>query len=110
MALVTIEEAKKYLRVDFDYDDAVIASLLDSAVKLSIDVARLTNEDWLDIDSEKEFTKKYPREEIRHIRNLMRLAILYTTSYLYEHREEADHHELTLTLRAMLESIRGGAF
>ena len=26
----------------------------------------------------------------------MRVAILYALGYLYEHREEADHHSLTL--------------
>ena len=38
----------------------------------------------------------------------MRVAILYALGYLYEHREEADHHSLTLTLRSLLFSIREG--
>ena len=46
--------------------------------------------------------------ETTHIRELLRIAILYTVGYLYEHREEADHHDLTLTLRAILSSIREG--
>ena len=37
-------------------------------------------------------------------------AILYAVAYLYEHREEADHHELTLTLRSLLFGIREAAF
>ena len=40
----------------------------------------------------------------------MRVAILYATGYLYEHREEADHHALTLTLRYLLFGIREGVF
>jgi hypothetical protein len=28
--------------------------------------------------------------------------------YLYEHREEGDHHDLTLTLRSLLFAIREG--
>ena len=36
----------------------------------------------------------------------MRVAILYTLAYLNEHRGEADHHDLTLTLRALLFGIR----
>ena len=39
---------------------------------------------------------------------MMRVAILYALGYLFEHREEADHHALTLTLRSLLFSIREG--
>ena len=41
---------------------------------------------------------------------LSRTAVLYTLGYLYEHREEADHHDLTLTLRSLLFSLREGVF
>ena len=37
-------------------------------------------------------------------------AVLYAAAYLYEHREEADHHELMLTLRALLSGIRQEGF
>ena len=37
-----------------------------------------------------------------------RIAIMYTLGYLYEHREKADMHELALTLRSLLFSIREG--
>ena len=37
-------------------------------------------------------------------------AVLYTVAYLYEHREEADHHELTITLRSLLFGIRKEGF
>jgi hypothetical protein len=36
------------------------------------------------------------------------VAILYALGYLFEHREDADHHDLTLTLRALLFSLREG--
>ena len=36
----------------------------------------------------------------------MRIAILYTVAYLYEHREEANHSQLNLTLRALLFGVR----
>ena len=39
-----------------------------------------------------------------------RIAVLYTIGYLYEHREEADHHALTLTLRSLLFGMRKEAF
>ena len=42
------------------------------------------------------------------IRETLRVAVLYALGYLYEHREEADHHALTLTLRALLFGIREG--
>lgn len=39
-----------------------------------------------------------------------KIAVQYTTAYLYEHREDADHHALTLTLRALLSGSRKEAF
>ena len=36
----------------------------------------------------------------------VRIAILYAVAYLFEHREEADHYELDLTLRALLFGVR----
>lgn len=30
--------------------------------------------------------------------------------YLYEHRDEADHHQLMLTLRSILFAVREGVF
>ena len=38
----------------------------------------------------------------------MKVAILYALGYLFEHREEADYHALTLTLRSILFAIREG--
>ncbi|MGM9622039.1 MAG: head-tail connector protein [Butyricicoccus porcorum] len=42
------------------------------------------------------------------MRAVLRVAILYALGYLYEHREQADHHALTLTLRNLLFSVREG--
>ena len=39
-----------------------------------------------------------------------KLAVLFTVAYLYEHREEADHHALNLTLRALLFGSREVSF
>ena len=39
-----------------------------------------------------------------------RIATLYTTAHLYEHREEADHHQLTLDLRSLLFGMRKEGF
>lgn len=108
MTLITLTEAKEYLRVDSSDEDAVIGSLLLAAGNLCRDVARLTDEQWADIDSDKCCSKLYSRTKLAEIRETLRVAIYYTLGYLFEHREEADHHALTLTLRSLLFGIREG--
>ena len=108
MALITLAEAKKYLRVDTADEDAMIGILLSSAGRLCVDVARLTEEQWADIDSDKVRSVRYTDAELRSIRETMKVAILYALGYLFEHREEADHHGLTLTLRSLLFGLREG--
>jgi hypothetical protein len=102
MALISLEEAKGYLRVDTADEDAMIGILISAAERLCADVARLTNEQWAAVDSNAEDASLTP------IRETMRVAILYAIGYLFEHREEADHHDLTLTLRSLLFGIREG--
>lgn len=89
--LVTLEEMKNYLRVDYEDDDALIVSLLSSAEKLCADI-----------------TRSYV-DELRHMPEA-KIAIMYATAYLYEHREEADHHALTITLRSLLFGSRKEVF
>ena len=102
MALISLEEAKGYLRVDTADEDAMIGILISSAGRLCADVARLTNEEWEAINSNTDDTSLTP------VRETMKVAILYAVGYLFEHREEADHHDLTLTLRSLLFGIREG--
>lgn len=102
MALITLQEAKGYLRVDTADEDAMIGIILSSAGRLCADVARLTNEEWEAIDSNTDDASLLP------VRETMKVAILYALGYLFEHREGADHHELTLTLRSLLFGIREG--
>ena len=102
MALISLEEAKSYLRVDTEDEDAMIAILLSSAGQLCADVARLTDEQWAAVDNSSEDADLLP------VRETMRVAILYALGYLFEHREEADHHGLQLTLRSLLFGIREG--
>lgn len=90
--MITLEEAKSYLRVDFDDEDEMINSLIQSSIKHSMDVARVNREEDL---------SKNPNGKI---------AVLYMTAYLYEHREEADYSELNLTLRALLFGMRKAEF
>ena len=102
MALVSLAEAKEYLRVDSSDEDAIIGVLLSSAQRLCVDVARLTEDQWAAVDSDSDDTALTP------IRETMKVAILYALGYLFEHREDADHHELTLTLRSLLFAVREG--
>lgn len=88
---VTLAEMKQYLRVDYSDDDALITNLIDTAEKLCLDVAR---KEAADTENDGTF----------------RTAVLYAVAYLYEHREEADHKKLTLSLRSLLFGIRKEAF
>ena len=90
--VVTLEEMKNYLRVDYDDDDALIENIIRASEKICMDVARM--------DSLEEFSA---------VENA-KVSVLYAAAYLYEHREEADHHALTLTLRALLFGARKEAF
>lgn len=93
---LTLEEAKSYLRVSSNDDDDLITSLIASAEKLVQDVTRFSDEEWNGSDE-----SAVPK---------IRIAVLYTVAYLYEHREEADHSQLTLTLRALLFGTRKEGF
>ena len=100
--IITLEEAKEYLRVDSADEDAMIGVILSAAERMCADVARLTDEKWAAVDSDS------VDETIIPIRETMKVAILYALGYLFEHREEADHHALMLTLRSILSAIREG--
>ncbi|MBD3948449.1 phage gp6-like head-tail connector protein [Aerococcaceae bacterium zg-1292] len=91
--IVTLEEIKNYLRVDSAQDDALLSSLMLSATRLCTHILRVNHLD-----------------ELSQYQDELRVAILYATAYLYEHREEANHRELTLTLRSLLFGIRKAEF
>ena len=61
--MVDLEEMKAYLRVDGDEEDGLIEKLMETAERLSKDVAR---DDALSTAT-------------------MLMAMLYATAYLYEH-------------------------
>jgi len=113
--MITLEEAKAYLRVDSSMEDSLIESLLQSAEKLTADVGRLTAEEWNTLWDEETETMTVRGEEITstslvQLRSLLRTAMLYALGYLFEHREEADHHALVMTLRNLLFAVREGVF
>ena len=91
--IVSLKEIKEYLRVDFEDEDALLEGLLQTAQQLCMDVARMADE------------ASFSQDMVQ-----AKPAVLYAAAYLYEHREEADHHELMLTLRALLSGIRQEGF
>ncbi|MCW1011995.1 MULTISPECIES: head-tail connector protein [Streptococcus] len=91
--VVSLDEMKNYLRVDTSEDDDLISTLIKSSEKMCLDIAR-KEEDEIIGESFEEY----------------KVAVLYAAAYLYEHREEADHHELTITLRSMLFGVRKAGF
>ncbi len=116
--MVTLSEAKAYLRVDSSFEDTLIGSLLASACSLCMDVARISPGEWGEIvvygpNNRKTLMirqEEKSKSEILQMKEILRIGVLYTLGYLYEHREEADHHDLVLTLRNLLFSVREGVF
>ena len=108
MAFIVLSEVKQYLRVDTSDEDAPIGILLSSAERLCIDVGRFSEEQWTVINSDAKESELYTKDQLLSIRETMKIAVLYTVAYLFEHREEADHHALTLTLRSILFAVREG--
>ena len=90
--IITLDEMKNYLRVDYDDDDKLIKSLIISSEQLCMDVARI---------SDKKLFEKQPCSKV---------AVLYAVAYQYEHREDSNHLELTLSIRALLSGIRQEGF
>jgi len=117
MSLVSLEDARAYLRVDSTYEDTtVITPLISSAEAICREVARLSVTEWDALAShgyEDTITirgEERSASDVADWGNLLRVSVLFTLGYLYEHREEADHHALTLTLRHLLFSVREGVF
>ena len=89
---VTVDEMKNYLRVDFEDDDALIGDLIRQGKQICMDVTRIADAD--------EFEKLQGTK----------IAVQYAAAYLYEHREEADHHQLVIDLRNLLFGVREPGF
>ena len=82
--MVTLQEVKQYLRIDFEDDDTLLLSLISTAKQLVMDVGRMDEERF----SENEDT--------------VRTAMLFALGYLYENRSNPDYQKLTLNLRSIL--------
>lgn len=96
MEIISLDEAKTYLRVDYSDEDDLITNFILSAQKLVQDMTRLSDDDWSAADE----------DTLARVR----IAVLYAVAYFYEHREEADHSALNLTLRSLLFGIREEGF
>lgn len=90
--IVSVEEMKNYLRIDFEDDDALIENFIMAGKKQCMDILRTDGEEDLDACANE------------------KIAVMFTVAYLYEHREEADHHAMDLTLRALLFGSRKEGF
>ena len=111
--MITLDEAKAYLRVDSNFEDALIASLTVSAEALCANVARLSKDEWGAVAAyadgdEIPTIRGQEKTEILQMCEILHVSALYALSYMYEHREEADHHDLVLTLRNLLFAVREG--
>lgn len=90
--IVSLEDIKQYLRVDFADDDSLIEYLISSGEKICMNIMRTDDANALTSEPN------------------AKTAVLYTVAYLYEHREDADHHALMITLRALLFGSRQEGF
>ena len=90
--LVTIDEAKLFLRLDSSDEDTLIESLILTSENICEDILRC----------------KF--EELEIIPETLKIAILYGTTYLYENRENANYAELIKTLVSLLFGIRRDMF
>ena len=90
--LVPLASVKQYLRIDGDEEDDLLMHFAETAEQICTALLRV---------------KKLSKVEDQTI---VRVAILYAVSYLYEHREEADHRGLALTLRSLLFGVRKEVF
>ena len=89
---VTLEQAKLYLRVDGDEEDALIASLLETAGQLCEGVLRIS------LDEFEEIPKSVDQ------------AVLFITANLYEHRENLDMKVVEDVVKRLLSPYRRGGW
>ena len=89
---VSLNEAKKYLRIDYNDDDTLIRKFIRTGEALCRDTLRIDDNEVFEADA------------------TVRVAILYTVAYLYQHRENANTDELTKSLRYILATKRKAAF
>ncbi len=87
--VVTLEDTKLWIRVEGDYEDSLIESLILTAEGMVEDILRFPLS---------EFTDGVP-EAVKH-------AIYFCVSKLYEERNDLDAERVNEILRALLSSYR----
>ena len=68
--MITLKEAKNYLRVDYEEDDSLIQNLLSTAKNLVMDVGRMDE------------------SALAENEDIVRTAMLFALGYLYENRSK----------------------
>lgn len=86
--VVTLEEAKLYLRVDGDEEDMLITHFILTTQELCEGILR------------------YPLSEIEGIPETIKQAILYGVGCFYEQREVIDINEVTEVMKSLLSAHR----
>jgi len=79
--IVTLEEAKLYLKVDGDEDDTLISDCINAAEELCEDILR------------------FPLTEFAEVPDTVKQAVFYAIGNLYEQRE-------TLDMKAMIDLLK----
>ncbi|AHM57680.1 bacteriophage QLRG family, putative DNA packaging (plasmid) [Peptoclostridium acidaminophilum DSM 3953] len=86
--VVTLEEAKLYLRVDGDEDDTLIANFINAAQELCEGILR------------------YPLSEFIVIPEAVKQSMLYAIANLYEQRENMDMKSVIDVMTRLLFAYR----
>ena len=86
--LVTLDEAKLYLKVDGDTDDSLITSCINSAEELCEDILR------------------FPLAEFVAVPETVKQAALYAIENLYEQRETVDMQSMIDLMKRLLFAYR----
>jgi len=86
--LVTLEEAKLFLKVDGDDDNTLITDLIKAAEELCQDILR------------------FPLSEFTEVPETVKQAVLYAIGNLYELREAADMKALIEFMTRLLFAYR----
>lgn len=86
--IISIEEAKMFLRVDGDEENTLIAQLIVTAEDICEGILR------------------YPISELNEIPESIKQAILYATANMYEQRENFDVKSVIETMTRLMFSYR----
>jgi hypothetical protein len=78
---------------DYNPEHDFIDDCIENGTRICFEEARITPTEWEEVKDDS------------MIRDIMRVAVLYSLGWLYEHKDE-DQYDLRLTLRNLLFEIR----